>query len=97
MNETPGAHISVFFLTPDELRGMLVLGDFFVNVLDGEWAERFDPNDGGVVDVFRHPLGVQVVVVLAAAEDNALNVLGVGERVGQNILEVSARKKVLVG
>lgn len=97
MDETPGAHVSVFFLTPDELRCMLVLGDFFVDVVDREWAERFDPDDGCVLDVFRHPLGVQVVVVLATAKNDALHVLGVGKWIGQNIFEMSSRNEVLVG
>ena len=74
-NETPGAIVLGFLLTPDELCVAVGFGDLR-EVVFVERIQLLDPDDGGVGDLVRGAVGVEVVVDLAGAKDEALGGLG---------------------
>ena len=86
-DETPAAVVLGFLLTPDELCVAVGFGD----LREVDFVERIqllDPDDGGVGDLVRGAVGVEVVVDLAGAKDEALGGLG-GLNVVDDLWEAS--------
>src|SRR5690606_16903517 len=79
-NLVPRALILGLFLTPDDFLGVLEALDDASILVDRERIQLLDPNQSDTFDAFVAPVLGEVVVDLAAAEDDAANVVGVGFR-----------------
>ncbi|MCY1505896.1 hypothetical protein D9M68_401240 [compost metagenome] len=71
----PGALVHRFFLTPDHVLEVLVRSQGFGQILFRERIELLDTDDRDVVATFGTALLQQVVVDLAAAQDDAVDLL----------------------
>src|SRR5205823_11979689 len=52
-DETPGAHVLRFFLTPNKLGSLWIWLDVGAQLFFSERVKLFNPNDGGVADLLR--------------------------------------------
>ncbi len=70
----PSAHVERFLLAPDEVRGVRILADDGLDHLPVERIELLDADDGGVFDALLLAVRHEVVVNLAAAENDAADI-----------------------
>src|SRR3984957_17605607 len=78
LDEAPGAHVLGLLLTPDDLR-FLEAGKLLHQRFDRERIELLHPEEVHVVDPALLALIVEIVVDLARADDNAANLVVLGE------------------
>lgn len=93
LSETPSAGVERLFLAPNDVLGVGVHVEVFLELGPREGVELFDAGDGGVFVFFGGAVLVQGDVGLAGAEDDALDLFGRGDgvvvfRVGDDPLEV---------
>ena len=92
----PSTHVERFFLAPDEVRCVGVLADDRADQLAVERIELLDADDGGVFDGVLLTARDEIVVDLATAEDNTLDIgrIGKGFGVGQDFLEAGSFEEI---
>src|SRR5580693_8324367 len=78
LDEAPGAHVLGLLLTPDHLR-FLEPGELLQKRLDRERIELLHPEQVDVVDTALLALIIEFVVDLARADDNAADLVVLGE------------------
>src|SRR3984885_1361388 len=78
LDEAPGAHVLGLLLTPDHLR-CLETGELLQQRLDRERIKLLDPEQVDVVDPALLALIVEIVVDLARTDDNAADLVVLGE------------------
>src|ERR1700684_1166513 len=78
LDEAPGAHVLGLLLTPDHFR-CLETGEFLHQRLDRERIELLHPEQIDIVDTALLALIVEIVVDLARADDNAADLVVLGE------------------
>lgn len=93
LGETPSAGVERLFLAPNDVLGVGVHVEVFLELGPGEGIELFDARDGCVLVLVGRAVLVQGGVDLAGAEDDTLDLFGRGDglvvfRVGDDPLEV---------
>lgn len=93
LGETPSAGVERLFLAPNDVLGVGVHVEVFLELGPREGVELFDARDGCVLVLVGRAVLVQGDVDLAGAEDDALDLFGRGDglvvfRVGDDPLEV---------
>src|ERR1700727_2526968 len=78
LNEAPGAHVLRLLLTPDDLR-LLETRELLHQRLNRERIELLHPEEVDVVDAALLALIVEIVVDPARADDNATDLVVLGE------------------
>ena len=86
-HEAPGAHVPRLLLGPDQVRIRRIARQRAGQGGGGEWVELLEAHDGHVVRLRLLAAGGEVVVELAAGEDDAPHAAGVGAGIVQHLLE----------
>ena len=71
----PGALVHRFFLAPDDLLQGFVAGQYICQIILGEGIQLFDSDNRRILELILAALLQQVVIHLAAAHDDALDLL----------------------
>src|SRR5262249_978703 len=74
-DESPGAHVLRFFLTPDELCALWKRLEHFAEPFLSEWIKLFDPNQRRVVDFAFTAIFQKIIINFAGAKDDAFHVV----------------------
>lgn len=79
LSETPSAGVERLFLAPNDVLGVGVHVEVFLELGPGEGVELFNAGDGGVLVLFGGAVLVQGDVGLAGAENDTLDLFGRGD------------------
>ena len=75
IQEMPRAHIFGFFLAPDDLACLGIACQFLFQLIGGEGVELLDTDKRDIRDLAFFARGEQIVIDLAAAQNDATNLL----------------------